>query len=84
MRAIEIKRCTVINEHLQGRTPEKNSKQLRTSGIERDFIHGTVNRYKETGNIKDRPRTGHPRSKRTPAISFELEILVALRKNWLY
>ncbi|KAF2879628.1 hypothetical protein ILUMI_26541 [Ignelater luminosus] len=73
MRASEIKRCAIINKHLPGRTPEEILKVPKTSGIKRDFVYRTVNGYKETRNIKDKPRSDTSCSKRAPVMLKALE-----------
>ena len=38
---------------------------LEPSGISRRFVYRTINRITETGSVKDRKRTGRPRTVRT-------------------
>lgn len=38
---------------------------VKVHGIKRDFVYRTIRRLRETGTVKDRPRSGRPRSART-------------------
>lgn len=40
---------------------------VKLHGIKRDFVYRTIRRLRDTGSVKDRQRTGRPRSARTPA-----------------
>jgi transposase len=40
--------------------------RLKSDGVSRPFISLTIKRWRETGSIADRPRTGRPRTVRTP------------------
>lgn len=40
--------------------------RLKRDGISRQLISSTIKRWRETGSIADRPRTGRPRTARTP------------------
>src|SRR5690348_3285259 len=40
--------------------------RLKKDGVSRPFISLTIKRWRETGSIADRPRTGRPRTARTP------------------
>lgn len=58
-------RETIINKFLNGETAGGIFKCLKHVGVKRDFIYRTIKRYKETSSLKDRKRSGRPRSIRT-------------------
>lgn len=60
-------RSTVISLYEAGAKPMEIFNQLKSIGASRNFVYYTLKRYRETQSINDRPRTGRPRSVRTPA-----------------
>lgn len=61
-------RALVIKLHDEGKTNPEIVKTLKPLKINRMFVYRTLKRYKETSSLDDRPRSGRPRSARTPAI----------------
>lgn len=41
--------------------------QIKCLGASRNFVYYTLKRYRETSSLDDRPKSGHPRTVRTPA-----------------
>lgn len=60
-------RIAVIALHRVGKSNSEIFQILQKLKISRMFVHRTVNRFLETGSVKDRPREGRPRSVRSPA-----------------
>lgn len=58
-------RIAIIALHKVGFAPMDIFKTLKKLGINRMFIHRTINRYIKDGRIDDNPRSGRPRDIRT-------------------
>lgn len=65
---MEEKRAAIKLYHDKGFQPSEIIKQLNLLSIGRSLVYRTVKRLRETGSTKDRPRSGRPRSARTPAL----------------
>ncbi|XP_045462489.1 uncharacterized protein LOC123672444 isoform X2 [Harmonia axyridis] len=65
MSSLLEKRTAVITLHNAGKQPSEILKQLRGVGVTRLFVYRTLKRYRETGDVVDRVRTGRPRVVRT-------------------
>lgn len=61
-------RVAVIALHKCGHSPTVIFKLLRNLEISLMFVHRTIKRYAETSSVEDLPRSGRPRSVRTPAL----------------
>lgn len=57
--ARQRERVTVIELHKSGM---KTAEIVRTTNYKQRTVYNIVNRYKETGELSDRPRTGRPRT----------------------
>lgn len=68
MERLQERRGAVIALHRSGKSTGAILNLLSSEGASRRFINRTINRYVETGGIRDRPRSGRPRSKRTPKL----------------
>jgi len=66
MEATKSSRVAVIALHQAGHSTGNIFHQLKSIGVKRRFVYRTIKRYKETSSISDRPRSGRPRSVRTP------------------
>lgn len=60
-------RATVISLHMAGKKPVDIFRDIKCFGVSRNFVYYTIKRYKETNSLKDRHRSGRPRSVRTAA-----------------
>ena len=58
-------RVAVIALHKVGKSPGEIFKTLQKLKISRRFVYRTIQRFIETGTVKDRPRQGRPRTIRT-------------------
>ena len=65
------KRAAIIELHRAGKT---NSEIVKLLKAPRSTVYHTVSRFKELQSTDDRPRSGRPRSSRTP------KMINALRK----
>lgn len=65
MRDLDFKRIFIKNLYSQHQTPAQIVHQGKCHGIERRLVDRTIRRIKETGDVKDRKRSGRPRSIRT-------------------
>lgn len=61
-------RIAVLALYRVGKTPSEIFNLLKTLPISRRFVYRTVQRFKETNNVYDRPRDGRPRSVRLPNV----------------
>lgn len=59
-------RIAIIALYKVGKTPSFIFDTLNPLGISRMFVYRTIERYDETQGVEDRPRSGRPRSVRTP------------------
>ena len=62
---MEAKRKVIIQLHSEGKTRPEILRALKTLNVNPMFIKRTIERYEETCSIKDKPRSGRPKSKRT-------------------
>lgn len=76
---MEEKRAAIKLYHDNGYSPSQILKQLEKLNIGRSLVYRTVKRLSETGFTKDRPRSGRPRSIRTPAL--KRKVYHRLRRN---
>ncbi|XP_014788625.1 uncharacterized protein LOC106882455 [Octopus bimaculoides] len=66
--SVEWKRKFIIEQHEKGMCPPEIFKLGKNLKINRMLIKRTIDRYQETSSIKDRQRSGHPRTSRTPKL----------------
>lgn len=66
MIAVQTKRAAILHQHLSGKKISEIFHSLTQTGIGRKLVERTVNRYIDIGSVEDRPRSGRPRSKRSP------------------
>ena len=66
MAELQRKRNAILQLHLHGKTNSEICKVLKSGNVTRCLVYRTVKRYKDTGTVEDRPRSGRPRDKRTP------------------
>lgn len=71
-------RGAVISLHKSGHSPSQILKLLRKR-VSRSFVYKTLKRFRETGSLNDRPRSGRPRTKSTSATIRRVKQL--LRRN---
>jgi len=69
-------RAVVQFYYEQGFSTSDIVRLLKKEKISKQFIHYTVRRLRDTGGIKDRKRTGRPRSVRTPALVKKIQRIV--------
>ena len=62
---IMSKRQAIIDLHCAGKT---NSEIIDLLKVAKSTVYNVVNRFKELGNLRDRPRGGRPRSVRTKKV----------------
>ena len=62
---MRAEREAMIKLHRAGYT---NSEIVKLIKVPRSTVHHTGKRFKELGNLADRPRSGRPRSTRTPKL----------------
>jgi inhibitor of nuclear factor kappa-B kinase subunit alpha len=74
-----IKRVGVIALYKAGHQPTKIIKLLKNIGVKKQFVYDTIKRYQDTGSTEDRPRTGRPRSAKTPKMIRKLK--ARIRRN---
>lgn len=65
MSSLIEKRTAVVTLYNAGNSVSDIVKQLRGGGVTRLFVYRTLKRYKDTGDVVDRVRTGRPRVVRT-------------------
>ena len=56
------KRSAIIELFVNGASQAKIFKELGSANYNRSLISRTINRYKQTGSIAEKPRSGRPRS----------------------
>ena len=66
--SVELKRKFIIEHHEKGMGLPEIFKLGKTFNINRMLIKRTIDRYQETSSIKDRQRSGRPRTSRTPKL----------------
>lgn len=62
---MEAKQNAVIALHLDKKTPIQIVRSLKHLKVNERFVYRVIKRYKETGSVDDRPRSGRPKSART-------------------
>lgn len=72
-------RVAVIALHKVGKSASEIFQTLKRLKISRMFVHRTIQRFTETGSVKDRPRDGRPRTVRTPAA--QKAVAARIRRN---
>lgn len=60
--AMDAKRDAVIALYLKKKSTLDIVRELKHLNVNRKFVYRTIKRYKETGDVKDKPRGGRPRS----------------------
>lgn len=68
MSAKEELRCSIVTLHRAGHSNSDIVKLLKNVKTTYKTVYNVVKRYKETGGTSDRPRSGRPRSARTPQL----------------
>src|SRR5215469_9430475 len=63
---IKEKRVSLIELHKFGHNLGEICRLLKKSRIDRRLVNRTIKRFKETREMKDPSRSGHPRRVRTP------------------
>ena len=76
---MEEKRAAIKLYHDNGFEPSDIIRELKKLRIGRSLVYRTVNRLRETGSIKDRSRSGCPRSARTQVL--KNNVYQILRRN---
>ena len=66
--SVELKRKFIIEQHVKGLQPSEIFKLGKNLKINRMLIKRTIDRYQETSSVEDRPRSGRPRTSRTPKL----------------
>lgn len=61
-------RITVIGLHKVGKNGKQIFSILKSLNISQKFVYRTIQRFNETGDVLDRPRTGRPRTARSKQI----------------
>ncbi len=61
-------RCAIKLYHEKGFNEKEIIEKLKDLKISRSKVYRTVKRLRETGSIADRPRSGRPRTSRTPEL----------------
>ena len=76
----EYENCVaVIALHRVGKSAGEIFQLLKKLKITRLFVYRTVQRFLETGSVKDHPREGRPRTLRTPAV--QKAVAARIRRN---
>lgn len=65
---MEAKRELVISLHFQNKRNSEICRELKTIGVNRKFVQRTINRFKETGSVKIKKKTGSKKSTRSTKI----------------
>ena len=65
---MELERSAVIELFKNGKSQKEILKLLNLHNSRRKFVYRTIHRYKVTGCVVDRARSGRPRSVTTPAL----------------
>lgn len=59
---MDERREAVIALHLSKKSIIQIVRELKHLNVDRRFVYRTIKRYNETGDVKDKPRHGRPRS----------------------
>ena len=65
---MERLRSQVVSLFQTGFSASDILKRMKNENVNRMFVYRTIKRFKETQSIIDRPRSGRPRSARTPRL----------------
>ena len=65
IRGIEAKRSKILDLFRAKKSAGEILEILQSENVGRKLIYRTIQRYKETGSLKDRARSGRPRNVRT-------------------
>ena len=77
--SVEWKRKFIIEQHEKGMRQPEIFKLGENLKINRMLIKRTIDRYQETSSIKDRQRSGRPRTSRTPKLI--KNVMEKIRRN---
>ena len=72
----ERDRAGIISLHLAGHRPCEIMRTLNWTRKRQRFISRTIQRYKETHKLSDRPKSGRPRGARTPQLRKRIRQLI--------
>ncbi|KAK0420332.1 hypothetical protein QR680_014620 [Steinernema hermaphroditum] len=61
----ESVRCAIVELHCGG---SSNPEICKTLKLRRDAVKRVVDRFRETGDVQDRPRSGRKKTARTPQV----------------
>ncbi|KAI6659629.1 Transposase [Oopsacas minuta] len=70
---MEAKRSQILELFRAEKSPGEILKILQSKNVGRKLIYRTIQRYKETGSLKDRARSGRPRNVRTRELKAKLK-----------
>src|SRR6266436_903807 len=76
---LERRRAAIIFHQKNGLKISEIFKLLQDPNINYNFVKSTIKRFTETSSIKDKSRSGRPRSKRTPKMLKALK--ARIRRN---
>ena len=65
---MEQKRSTIVELSQYGHSQSEILRILKLPSTQRKFVYRTIQRYKETGGVTDRARSGRPTSITTPRL----------------
>ena len=65
---MDRERAAIIELFSNGKRPGEILKMLQICKSRRKIVYRTIQRYNKTGDIKDMPRSGQPKSVRTPRL----------------
>ena len=72
-------RSQIISLFQAGLSASDILKQMKNENINRMFIYRTIKRFKDTQSVNDRPRSGRPKSARTPKLKNNVQCRI--RRN---
>ena len=72
-------RSAIVAMHRQGKANGEIFKFFKSRNVTRNFVYRTVTRYRQTLSVKDRSRSGRPRSTRTK--NFIKAVKARIRRN---
>ena len=81
---VEQKRSAVIQLWKNGHRQADIWKSLGTREYTRSFVSRTINRYNKLGTLKDAPRSGRPRSVRTPVVRRKIRQMLSRKPTLSY
>ncbi len=68
MSDVKALRDQVVRLDAQGKSTRDIKKAMQMFSVGKNFVTDTLRRYREFGTTGDRPRSGRPRTKRTPQV----------------